>query len=329
MRQTLLFLAVFSIGIIFGVTIMLLVNANGKDRHKSEKSQIQRMNSQFAFINPLLECEVYPEISSTLTPFEDKLDRYIESVLTNGRVSDVSVYYRDLVNGPWIGINEEKKFSPASLLKVPLMMSILHMSDQNPSFLEQEFTFQSTQDNHKSQLIPPEKVMEVGKNYSVSQLLERMIMYSDNDAANVLALSIPQAEFFRPYNELGLPAPRMNSGEYFITVVDYASFFRVLYNSTYLDREESERALSLLSTTAFKKGLVAGVPENIRVSHKFGERQWEDSNEQQLHDCGIIYHPVRPYILCVMTKGKDTERLTEVTRSISKISYDEVDSQTK
>lgn len=329
MKQTLLFLLVFSLGIIFGVAIMFLVNKTEKNREQSEKPQIQRMNSQYAYTNPLLECEVYPKINGTLTPFEDKLDRYIESVVSNGRVSDVSVYYRDLVNGPWIGINEDKKFSPASLLKVPLMMSILHMADEDPTLLAQELPFQKEQDNNRAQIIPPEVTLEVGKNYSINQLLEHMIIYSDNDAANVLALSIPQAEFFRPYNELGLPAPRMKAGEYFVTVVDYASFFRVLYNSTYLGREDSERALSLLATTAFKNGLVAGVPDNVRVSHKFGERQWEGSDEQQLHDCGIIYHPVRPYVLCIMTKGKDTERLVEVTKNISKISYDEVDSQTK
>lgn len=202
------------------------------------------------------------------------------------------------------------------------------MADKDPLLLDQQVAFQKEQDNKAIQQVVPKEQLEVGKNYTVNQLLEHMIIYSDNDAANVLAMSIPQSEFFKPYNELGLPEPRLDNGEYFITVVDYASFFRVLYNSTYLDREDSERALSLLATTAFKNGLVAGVPENVRVSHKFGERQWEGSNEQQLHDCGIVYHAVRPYILCVMTKGKDASRLSEVVKNISKISYEEVDSQT-
>ncbi len=90
----------------------------------------------------------------------------------------------------------------------------------------------------------------------------------------------------------------------------------------------SEKALEFLSDVEFTKGLVAGVPKNIAVSHKFGERSIIDSEDiKQLHDCGIIYYPDRPYLLCVMTRGKNLDVLTDNVRVISYLVYDEIESQ--
>ena len=38
----------------------------------------------------------------------------------------------------------------------------------------------------------------------------------------------------------------------------------------------------------------------------------------QLHDCGIVYLPGRPYFLCVITEGRDADTLAEVIREISR-----------
>jgi hypothetical protein len=40
-------------------------------------------------------------------------------------------------------------------------------------------------------------------------------------------------------------------------VIDYASFFRVLFNASYLNRKDSEKALALLTKVAFRDGLIA------------------------------------------------------------------------
>ncbi|MDO8560151.1 MAG: serine hydrolase [bacterium] len=57
-----------------------------------------------------------------------------------------------------------------------------------------------------------------------------------------------------------------------MSVKDYASFFRILYNASYLNREQSERALGLMTKTRFRDGIIAGVPAGRPVAHKFGER---------------------------------------------------------
>ena len=81
--------------------------------------------------------------------------------------------------------------------------------------------------------------------------------------------------------------------------------------------------------TSFKDGLLAGVPRDVTVAHKFGSRRIGESEKVQLHDCGIVYAPERPYILCVMTQGSDFTKLAGVIKSISANVYQSVATELK
>ena len=111
-----------------------------------------------------------------------------------------------------------------------------------------------------------------------------------------------------------------------MSVQTYESFFRILYNASYITREAYQWALDVLSKSEFKTGLVAGVPPEIKVSHKFGEKA-ESEDAVQLHDCGIVYYPRHPYLLCVMSKGPNFELLDDVIANISQLTFAEVDHQ--
>jgi len=109
-------------------------------------------------------------------------------------------------------------------------------------------------------------------------------------------------------------------------VLTYAGFFRILYNGTFLSKEMSDKALGVLTGVAFRRGIVAGVGDGVTVAHKFGERS-EETGAKQLHDCGIVYYPRHPYLLCVMTKGADFDALAGELSAISRAVYQEIDSQ--
>lgn len=68
------------------------------------------------------------------------------------------------------------------------------------------------------------------------------------------------------------------------------------------------------------------MPASVKVAHKFGERLLEDST-RQLHDCGIVYYPENPYLICIMTHGNVYENLEKTIQDISKMVYKEVDSR--
>ena len=102
--------------------------------------------------------------------------------------------------------------------------------------------------------------------------------------------------------------------------------------ATYLNYQYSEESLNLLSQAAFKDGLVAQLPNNIKIAHKFGEHvvgQNGVANTIELHDCGIVYYPDHPYLICVMTKGTDITALAQLISNISLAAYQQIQEKYK
>lgn len=297
------------------------------DDVKGQQNVEVRQNG-FEFINPLLECEVgEAELNQKYIPFEEEVKKLIqESVSDPEKSRMVSVYFRDLNNGPWFGMNENEDFSPASLLKVPLMIAYFKKAESDPAIFEKKLLFSGETRKGLSQNLKPGQSVENGKEYTVEQLMKLMIIYSDNDAMQLLLSNIDQDSLNKVYVDLGITIPDIRKPEDFMSVKQYASFFRILYNASYLNKENSERALKMLSEVEYKSGVVAGVPAGLKVSHKFGERELFVSKSQvkQLHDCGIVYYPERPYLLCVMTRGDDFKELSDVISNVSGIVYNKV-----
>ncbi len=264
-----------------------------------------RGQSDLQFTNPLLECDIAEANFRELKPFKQKVFDSIKARLDSGEASHISVYFRDLNNGPWFGINEKEVFSPGSLLKVPFMMAAFKQVESDPDFLNQSVVYSGGNENDKMS-IKPRIVMEVGKSYALNDVIRRMIIYSDNDAKDLLLSKINGRTLTRTYEDLGIQGPTMDKTDDFINIKNYASFFRILFNASYLTKEFSEKALAILSEVDFRDGLVAGVPKNMPVAHKFGEREY--LGKKQLHDCGIIYYPDHPYLLCVMNRGDDLQK---------------------
>jgi beta-lactamase class A len=278
----------------------------------------------YQFINPLLECDIGQEYLGNVgsKPMRSTLRSMIADATQRGDITLASVYYRDLDNGPWIGVNEKKNFIPASLLKVPLMLYFYKKAEQDPSVLTQTIQWDGKEPEGMFQYYSPSASIEANKPYSVDELITHAITYSDNDAVLALGQQV-QSPFTELFNDLNIETTSTGNDQS-LDVVNYSVFFRVLFNASYLSPEMSERALSLLSKATFDKGLTARLPRDVVVAHKFGERAASDSTERQLHDCGIVYVPKHPYLLCIMTRGTDMEKLASTIADISKEVYDEV-----
>ena len=170
--------------------------------------------------------------------------------------------------------------------------------------------------------------------YTVDELLNRMIVHSGNNSTVLLANNIDSSILEGIYNDLGLSMPAADTVTLadYMTVKAYSDFFRILYNASYLNREMSEKTLNILSQTTFERGIRAGVPTSTLVADKFGERNnskdpQDPTSAKQLHDCGVVYFPNRPYLLCIMTKGTNFEKLSMVLKDISRTVYEFIDSQ--
>ncbi len=288
--------------------------------------QVRQMN-QYTYINPLLECEVSDgSLDARKENFRDDLDARIDELKQEKKLTEVAVYFRDLNNGPAFGIDEMGEFFPASLLKVPVMMAYYHLAEQNPSILEREILFEKPKDFGITPTIKPREELRLGQAYTVDDLIRRMIVYSDNQSLVLLVERLPPVILQDLFAMLGVGSDVLVNPNSKLSVKEYAGFFRILFNSSYLSRESSERALALLASTDYNDGLPAGVPDSVIVAHKFGEAGTGDM-ERQLHDCGIVYFPGHPYLACVMTRGTDSEQLKETIVTLSEFIYTKVREQ--
>ena len=290
-------------------------------------SEIRSNKFNYQFINPLLECES-SSFSDNIAfdSLKDELFSQIDKLKTSGQLSSISIYIRDLNNGPWLGIKEKDDFSPASLIKVPLLIAYYKEAETNPDLLKQNISYVPIKDD-LVQDIPPSVTLTSDKTYTIEELIRRMIVYSDNQAYDLLLNNIDNQILINTYTNLGIDINKAfsNPNGNILSVKSYAAFFRILFNASYLSPEMSEKALSILSKVQYQNALVKGINNpNIKISHKFGERTFTDTGEKQLHDCGIVYLPQKPHLICVMTRGSDFAKLSEAIAQISQTIYQNI-----
>lgn len=309
------------------VIFVLLITLINKPRGKKDII-VHDEDINYVLTNPILDCELNDHENNSII-YSKNVSYEVEKLKEEYMLDYVSLYFRDLNNGPWVGVNEKEEFSPASLLKVPMLMAFLQEAESNKSILDKRVVISPDEANHNiQQNITFENTLVSGQEYSLLGVTESMIIKSDNTAVIVLLNNIKKDYIANVFKSVGVPF-KDTSTEVSVNVKEYAGFFRVLFNASYLDREMSEKALEILTKTEYVKGLVAGVPQDIKVAHKFGEREIRGSNIIQLHDCGIVYYPERPYVLCIMTRGSNFNNQEKVIKELSSYVYNEVNRKSK
>lgn len=321
----LIIIVFFASGIFFGALgTYLWLNANsvfygGYKLHPADK--------KYQFINPLLAVEFSERNSLAINkPLELSLNGFIKQAKESGEVVDVSVYYRDIESGAWVGINENETFSPGKLLKVPLMISIFKLAETEPSILDQEIIFKGP--HLEQEFFKPPESLEIGKNYSARGLIQRMIVDSNDDAANALFDFVDKRALNEVYSDLGVSFQETSKyTDDFISTKNDTLFFRVLYNATYISREYSEEALKYLVDAPSIVGIGENIPKSVATADAFGARRLIRNGTPliEMNDCGIIYYPAHPYILCVFERGKDIAALERSMGNLSSIIYQDVD----
>lgn len=309
----------FLIGVVTTSTVFFVVNQKATQSY----DELHRSTENTVFTNPLLSCDTgYENLTSALAPFQSIIEDEIKILKKDSEVEFISFYFRELDNGSWYAVNEEEKFIPASLFKVPVMMAVLQASATDSALLQKKLPYNLSEDYKEEQNIQPIAYLDDNSEYTVEQLIKQMIQNSDNQALFALepVIDMKRLEAILHLAELEIGGDPSDS---IVNVVKYASFFRILYNASFLGIDQSEKALEILSQSSFNQGIEAGLPEQVKSAHKFGERRLAD-NTLQLHDCGIVYVPHHNYLICVMTRGDNFEKLMKAISRLSTVTYQQV-----
>ena len=287
----------------------------------------------YKYVDPLLTCDNGNSPQSHNYALESQLKSISDDEISRGNAKNISVYLRQLNTGEWAGIDEDHLYDPASLLKIVLMITYYKdASTKHFGVLSSQYIYtQELEKVNDAILFHAPTSLNVGKSYTVDELIRAMIVDSDNGATFTLLDHVDSQQLALVYKELDILDPDVRKDSYKISSKKYSLFFRILYNATYLDEALSEKALELLTKTTYYDGLVAALPKDVVVAHKYGEHVNgnQDGNvaSLELHDCGIIYKHDSPYFLCVMTSGQSLDKLSQVIQRIAKEAYGAIDTK--
>lgn len=287
-------------------------------------------STKYKYIDPLLA--IYRPDDFTSPEFvnlKKDVNEYLNEQVKNKNLSVASVYFRGQKSSGGFTINPDEKYGMASLIKVPLMIGYFKLAQRDPSVLTKEITYTGSFDYNKDRNILSEKKLKKGDTYKVSELIDYMIKYSDNNAYSLLANNLNITNTYEYvnnlFNDLGISEIAVDRDN--IEIGTYSLFFRVLYNSTYFNRTYSEKAMEILANTDYKKGIGASLPGDVEVAQKYGEAVIKNERGvemgREFHNCGIVYYLEAPYLLCIMTKGRDLSVLQDIVANVSKMVYEE------
>lgn len=255
-----------------------------------------------------------------LQPLREELNAMVDKF---GRDS-VSLYVEYLNTGANISVNPDRYIWPASLAKIPLAMAVMKKVERGDWKLTNELVLMEGDRNDESGN-PEGQLSEypVGTRFTIKNLLEELLVNSDNTAHYILLRNLHADDLDRIVGELGLDALFTEEGK--VSAKEYSRLFRALYTASFLTREDSEMILQWLDTSPFNDFLSKGIPEETPFPHKYGEKITLNAYA----DSGIVYLANRPYLITVMVQRDEAapfeterERAAEFIRTVSKAAYD-------
>lgn len=324
MRQLPFFAVTFSAAILllsFGFLCGILSRGT---RVPAPGRYMQMRLMDFDLTNPLLECEGTEATISdrVLRPFKEDLIILLDRIQQENGIRRVSVYFRDLNNGPWFGINENIAFHPGRLLNIPIAMAYFKEAEIHPDIFTRRVYFGQPRSVKVARNGRPSSVIKPGQSYSIGELLDTMLTESDDNAAQLLTKYINRRIYTGVFSDLGLqPFPNPS-----LSLRSHATFFRILFNASYLNKDASERLLAFLSRSVHRSGIASGIPPGIAVANDYDvQMDGIGGTSTAVSECGIVYYPNSPYLLCATSEGASKESNEAAQREISQFVFSEVD----
>ena len=278
----------------------------------SVSDQLAMRSSDYPFLSQRILLENTNDRIVNFTPLRENMKEYVSS-----RENSLGVYFEYLPTGGSVGVNEQLEVKIASLAKVPVSMAVYREVEDGKldgnkkiTMLEEDIdkNFGTFWENG------------VGTKWSIEQLVSISLRESDNTATNMIIRQLPKEALPRVFDALDLPKRR--DGPFpVLSPKSYSSILRNLYLASFNDKYYSNQILDHLANTDFNDKLPSGVPEGVKVSHKIGVFNFNtDEGEDVYSDCGIIYAPNRPFVLCIMSESDEATARAEM-QYLTKMAY--------
>lgn len=232
-----------------------------------------------------------------------------------------AVIVKDLKTNWTIAVNKEELFPAASLVKIPIMAAVFKAAESGRINLEDRLKLKASDKVAGSGKL---KNMAPGREFSIEELLERMIISSDNTATNMLIELLGFNYLNSSFKGFGLKNTRLcrkmmefqdrkNGVENYTTAEDISSLLEKIYRGKLCNSFVSRQCLALLKRQKARDRIPARLPADVVVAHKTGLER------KVCHDAGIVYARQGDFLLCVLTSGVSDSRISK--KFISNIAF--------
>jgi len=304
-----------------GAIILAAIQVNHSIDLKKQEAKL----SESKIVTPVQKSN-NPEELKTQT---NQIQKYLvaEAALL-GVADNISLYFKDLKqeNPLEVSMEPTKSWVPASTIKAYVLLEAFRQKRLGLISFDQPVTISA--DNVVPTELETDEFPRLREDTSVTvkQLVEAMIIQSDNSAYNTLLDILDRRNINSSLRNIGITetvvGEKLNlDADQFqkdllstgrqpntTTVKDLATYFSLLYSHKIPDAEE---ILAVFKRQKINNMIPARLPENTVVAHKTGD--WAPI----YHDGGIVYKPDDPFVLAIFTSDGDPS----VVAKLAQVAY--------
>lgn len=260
----------------------------------------------------------------------------------------VGVALTDLTSGQQLLHNADQVFPTASVIKLAVLAELYRQEQQGLAASSNKNDAAGAAKNarladlytvRKEDLVADSDILG-GLTPGVSRITNRdlatlMVSVSDNSATNVLIERVGMENVNALLDSLGLKQTRLRrkmmdldaakqGRENVSTPREMAALLEAIYSGKVLGKPLAQKSLAQKSLTddffkmlssgrthykAYFRAGGGGIPDDVVIAEKEGELEGVRA------DCGVVFVPGRPFVLCVMTSYLADERAGEAAIS--------------
>lgn len=238
-------------------------------------------------IENLIDC-----YKNNVDKMPDSVNNYMNELnkLYDSNSGYFSFLYQDLFSGFTVSYNADKPIFTASTIKAPAMIYIYENASNGKIDLSEKLVYTSNYYSGGTGIL---KNKAYNTSYTVDELIEYTIVYSDNIAYKMLIDKFGKDNINNFWKEKGTKYIfESNSIWGFIDVNDALIYMKELYQFSRDNKEYGEKLLQYFIGAKWK--LIADKNGNYNTANKGG---WSGS---AIHDVAIVFDE-NPYILIVLS----------------------------
>jgi len=229
--------------------------------------------------------------------------------LIAGQAGDYGIFVKSVSGQEELKLGENIVMTAASVIKLPVLVVYYQRVDQGKINPDEEYVL--TEADRWEYGTGSMQYQPAGTKYPYKEVARLVANQSDNMGTEVLIKKLGgYVKAQQLVNGLGLVKTNLKENE--ITAGEAGGLFLQLAQGKLLKPASRQELFNNLTKTINEDRLPVGVPDAVRVVHKFG------SEAGVVNDCGLV-ESKNPYVICILTTGVNSGEAEPLLPKISEL----------